>query len=239
VKTLLLDEPLATGFATTMEPDAEPRPRHRTLVEWLDRLGNIPGDRIRMDPPPGTATEADALRINYEERSCELVDGTIVEVPVANRQELFGHRLGVILSVFVDAEDLGMVGGPRVLYRMAGGNLREPDVGFTSNSRIPRPYPEDVGPCPDLCVEVLSPSNTRAEMRRKRGEYFSSGCRLVWEIEPLDGIVEVFTAENDGRVLASDALLSGGDVLPGFELRVDELLRRCNGKIYSQPATPP
>ena len=33
---------------------------------------------------------------------------------------------------------------------------------------------------PDICVEVLSPSNTEAEMREKMTLYFDAGAREVW-----------------------------------------------------------
>ncbi|MBI1899585.1 MAG: hypothetical protein HYS13_00545, partial [Planctomycetia bacterium] len=32
-----------------------------TLADLLDRLGNVPLERIRFRPAPGTATEADVL----------------------------------------------------------------------------------------------------------------------------------------------------------------------------------
>ena len=37
---------------------------------------------------------------------------------------------------------------------------------------------------PTCAVEVLSESNTRPEMKRKRGEYFAAGVRLIWEFDP-------------------------------------------------------
>ena len=37
---------------------------------------------------------------------------------------------------------------------------------------------------PDLVVEVLSESNTPAEMERKRSEYFAAGVRFIWEVDP-------------------------------------------------------
>ena len=33
---------------------------------------------------------------------------------------------------------------------------------------------------PDICVEVLSPANTEAEMNEKRALYFDAGAREVW-----------------------------------------------------------
>ena len=49
-------------------------------------------------------------------------------------------------------------------------------------SKIPnRELPEEPVPflIPDLAIEVLSLSNTRAEMARKRRDYFGAGVRLV------------------------------------------------------------
>ena len=67
------------------------------------------------------------------------------------------------------------------------GLVRIPDVAFTSWERLPgrRVPPEPIPElAPDLAVEVLSQSNTEAEMTRKRGEYFAAGVRLVWLVDP-------------------------------------------------------
>jgi hypothetical protein len=64
------------------------RPR-RTLADLLERLGRVPLDRIRSDPPPGTATERDVLEIAArEKRLCELVDGVLVEKPAGYLESL-------------------------------------------------------------------------------------------------------------------------------------------------------
>ena len=52
------------------------------VAQLLKRLGNLPAFRIRMHPPPGTATEKDLIRHNESKLKtaiCELVDGTLVE----------------------------------------------------------------------------------------------------------------------------------------------------------------
>jgi Uma2 family endonuclease len=76
---------------------------------------------------------------------------------------------------------------------------------------------------PDLAVEVLSPSNTRAEMARKRGEYFRAGVRLVWEIDPRKRGVRVYTAADQFTDLSAGDALDGGTVLPGFTLPLADL----------------
>ena len=52
-----------------------------TLADLLSQLGHVPLNRIRMFPPPGTATVEDVARLCDREpkRLCELVDGVLVE----------------------------------------------------------------------------------------------------------------------------------------------------------------
>ena len=48
----------------------------RTVADLLQRLGNIPAERVWFRPIPGTATEQDVIDIEAREnRLCELVDG--------------------------------------------------------------------------------------------------------------------------------------------------------------------
>ena len=53
---------------------------------------------------------------------------------------------------------------------------------------------------PDLCVEVLSPTNTRAEIGEKVAAYLAAGAREVWVVGE-DGVPEIHTS--DGRMAAS------------------------------------
>ena len=110
--------------------------------------------------------------------------------------------------------------------RLFPGLVRVPDVAFASWDRFPdRKLPEEPIPslAPDLVIEVLSKSNTRAEMKRKRGEYFAVGVRVVWEVEPKRRTVSVYTPDGAVTVLKASQRLEGGDVLPGFALELSEL----------------
>ena len=53
---------------------------------------------------------------------------------------------------------------------------------------------------PDLCVEVLSPTNTRAEIDEKIAAYLAAGAREVWVVG-ADGVPEIHAT--DGQVAAS------------------------------------
>ena len=72
-------------------------------------------------------------------------------------------------------------------------------------------------------MEVLSETNTANEMLRKRQEYFECGVRLVWQVNPVEKSVEVFTSLEDSTVLGIRQTLDGGEVLPGFKLKINKL----------------
>ncbi|MBI2481329.1 MAG: Uma2 family endonuclease [Planctomycetia bacterium] len=101
------------------------------------------------------------------------------------------------------------------------GIVKIPDVSFISWDRWPkkklprRPIPALV---PDLVVEVLSDTNTKAEMADKLVKYFEAGVRLVWYIDPETQTAKSYVSSDDFTEMAVDGMLSGGDVLPGFEL---------------------
>jgi len=66
-------------------------------------------------------------------------------------------------------------------------------------------------------------------MERKLLDYFSSGVRLVWYVEPVACEVRVFTALDRMERLEQHQTLDGGDVLPGFALPLAEWFARAEG----------
>lgn len=194
------------------------------LDELLHNLGGIHPRRVRMDPPPGTATLRDLLRVQKKDgRVFELVDRTLVAKPMAFDESTLALRLGGIMERFATEHDLGLVSGEQGLLRLMPGLARAPDVAFISWAQIPdrgtarAPVPELY---PDLAVEFLSPSNTRREMARKRKEYFLAGARLVWQVDWRTRTVDVYTDPDTFTTLTEDDTFDGADVLPGFTLPV-------------------
>jgi Uma2 family endonuclease len=212
---------------TTVLQPAETRAKVYTVADLIERLGDVPLDRIWMHPAPGTATEADVIAADtHHDRLCELVEGTLVEKAMGFRESLLACALIEFLRAFVVPRNLGMVTGADGTVRLIPGLVRMPDVAFISWDRLPgRRVPREPMPdlAPDLAVEVLSESNTRREMARKRREYFEAGTRLVWEIDPERRTVAVYTSPDATTLLDASATLDGGAVLPGFSIRVADL----------------
>lgn len=198
-----------------------------TVADLLTQLGSIAPQRVRFRPLPGTATEKDVLDIQArEDRLCELVDGVLVEKGMGFRESFLAIALSATLWGFVKPRNLGLVTGEAGMVRLASGLVRIPDVAFISWDRLPgRRVPSEPIPglAPDLVVEVLSESHTEAEMARKRREYFATGVRLVWFVDPMTRTVAVYTTVDQSTLLQVDQNLEGGAVLPGFALPLQEL----------------
>jgi Uma2 family endonuclease len=199
----------------------------RTLADVLESLGGISPARVLANPAPGTATEQHVLEIHRcEKRLCELVDGALVEKAMGYRESLLAGAILAFLRAFVVPRNLGLVTGPDGMVRLFPGLVRIPDVAFASWDRLPdRRVPAVPIPqlAPDLAVEVLSESNTEAEMARKLHEYFTAGVRLVWLVDPEARTVAVYTGPEHFTVLGEAQTLDGGAVLPGFTLPLREL----------------
>jgi Uma2 family endonuclease len=194
----------------------------------VERLGGIPLDRIRFHPHPGTATEDDVIASLKapRKRICELIDGVLVEKAKGYRESVLASWLIVLLDAFVRPQNLGLVSSPDGTLRLWAERVCIPDVAFTSWDRMPgrkrptKPIPEL---SPDLAIEILSQSNTYAEMQLKLADYFQVNVRLVWIVDPELRTVEVHTGVGQLALLRQADTLDGGDVLPGFVLPLTDL----------------
>ena len=186
------------------------------LLKLIDQLGGIDPARVRLHPPPGTATERDVLRAespNHQKALCELIDGTLVEKAMGFRESSLTMWIGHLILEFVEPRNLGIVAGADGSVRLAPRNVRIPDVSFVSYERLPDPDAADVAIAdfaPDLAVEVLIPAITRREMARKRRDYFAAVTLLVWEIDPKREVVDVYTAPESAKRLTKTDTLTGG-----------------------------
>jgi Uma2 family endonuclease len=222
-----------------MSAIAEPRPRarpprvefsHDTLAELVSKLGDVPLERIMLYPPPGYATEQDALELSEaaDKRLCEVVENTLVEKAVGANESRLTVDLLVHLKMYLMKHDIGFLTGADGLFRM-GKNSRMPDIAFVSWRHFPNKkddlakYP--VLPfAPDLAVEYLSKSNTKGEINLKRMDYFEAGVKLMWVIDPKTATATVYRADGSTAVLKAHDTLDGEDVLPGLSIPLAEAL---------------
>jgi Uma2 family endonuclease len=218
--------------ATEIEPELDAR----TMADLLHELGDVPAERVRLFPPPGTVTFEQYVEISERRpggKLYEWVDGTLVEKAVGYYESRIATFIIRALLNYVEEHDLGIISAPDGFMRILPDIARGPDVTFVAWASLPGGRPparEDRVPSivPDLVVEVLSESNRPGEMARKRREYFTAGVKQVWEIDPETRSAVVYTAEDQLAPVPANGTVSGGDILPGFTLSLQEIFDRAD-----------
>lgn len=176
-----------------------------------------------------TAAEFEALPED-DEYHYELARGVLVRERRA-RGGMHGRiwaRLTHRLYSFVEEHALGELWGDTHFQLSADPpTIRRPDLGFIANERIPTAYTTDILPvAPDLAVEITSRSNTVPKMQQKLLEYRDSGVRAVWLFDPRTRSAMIYKSRTLIELLDRNAVVDGGDVLPGFRLPLTELYSR-------------
>lgn len=157
----------------------------------------------------------------------ELVRGRIVREPLPGAEHgWLTARLFHEIDARVRVAGLGLtLIETGFLLSVEPPTVRGPDVAFVGLDRLPKErLPKGFWKlAPDLAVEVVSPSNSAAEIQEKVLEYLSAGSRLVWVVDPKTQTVTAYRSPNDIRILFLDDVLSAEDILPGFQLALADL----------------
>lgn len=102
--------------------------------------------------------------------------------------------------------------------------IRQPDISILSNDRI-LATDEDgyFEGSPELVVEVVSPSDTADDLETKVEQYLRFGSKQVWVVFPKRKRIHVYRPGVPRATLERHETLTGGDLLPGFSVKVSDL----------------
>jgi len=157
----------------------------------------------------------------------ELLNGELIGMsPTKFTHGVITAEITRVITAFVYEHKLGLCTGAEMGIKFSDENLIAPDLGFVASERLTKRSINNKGwlvTPPDLVVEVASKSNTPANLDDKMAVYFQYGVKQVWIIYPNRRKVMVYRSESDIQVLLRDDVLSGSDILPGFEVRVRSL----------------
>jgi Uma2 family endonuclease len=160
-------------------------------------------------------------------RWSELIDGVVVEMsPPAPEHGGIARTVFGLLWAYVRPRALGrVITEAGFIIRRNPDLVRAPDVPFIRTVQIPPTgLPRQFwNIAPDLVVEVVSPSDTRAEVLAKVREWIEAGVRTVWVAYPISRTIEVVRSLQERVTLGIGATLDGGDVVPGFSCPVAEI----------------
>jgi Uma2 family endonuclease len=185
-----------------------------------------------------TAVATEARRYTPEDllampdgKRFELVRGRLVERNMGAESSEIGGNLYFRLRLFCQEHDLGIVWPADNGYQCfphAPGLVRRPDVSFIRRGRLPG----DVSPKgwvripPDLAIEVVSPNDPAEDLEEKLRDYRKAGVPLIWVIYPELRMARVLRRDGTPADLEEADILSGEDVIPGFQCSLRDILPR-------------
>lgn len=135
--------------------------------------------------------------------------GQLVMSPQKPKHGRAQLRIGMLLEQLVSEPGSGAV---EFAVETPKG-VKLPDVAWMSEERWAQ-IPEDTeasSVAPEICVEVLSTSNTVAEIDEKRRLYFDAGAVEVWTCN-LDGDMRFYDSSNE---------LSASRLVPDFPNHIE------------------
>ena len=84
---------------------------------------------------------------------------------------------------------------------------------------------------PDIMVEVLSPGNSKKQLKIKYDLYEEFGVKEYWIVYPKEQSMLQYFRNSDGRFVTNRGPLISGDtlttpILPGFKLEIEDVFRK-------------
>ncbi len=157
----------------------------------------------------------------------ELIDGELFQMaPPGLQHGNLAVEIAFHIRAYVKTHDAGLVTVETGYHPSdTRATVLSPDVAFLSAARIPQSDPEKYVPAmPDLAVEIMSPSDSLRQIRRKAAIYLANGTSLVWLVMPKEVGVDVCRPSEDAGLridfVGRDDKLYGEHVLPGFEMEL-------------------
>ncbi len=186
-----------------------------------------------LTPPPAARMTADEFGRRYSGARAEFVDGVVREIPMAGGMHgIVANWAGYYLTQHAVATKAGRVFATdtfvSVPTRADPERVYGADVCFVSYGRLPREavVPAGVIPvCPDLVVEVRSPSDSWAHVFRKVGDYLEAGVPAVLVLDPDTRTASAYRSDttNPQHIFGPADALVLPDVLPGLSVPVAAL----------------
>ncbi len=131
------------------------------------------------------------------------------------------------ITIWSRKEGTGMVFDSSTLFIFPNGAKRSPDVSWMSKERWDEVPPSErkkfTRVVPEFVIELRSPPDSLVATREKMEEYIENGVHLGWMIDHANQTVHVYRGNGEVEVLEDPEIVSGEDVLPGFELHVREV----------------
>lgn len=193
-------------------------------------------DISQLDPN-GTYSYADYIKWQFQER-IELLRGKIFPMspaPSLRHQEVSAMIQGFFFIHFLSKE-CRLYSAPvdvRLYYRKKSEKadkevftVVQPDICVVCDLTKLKDSQSCNG-APDLVVEILSPGNTKREMKDKFELYEEAGVREYWLVHPLDESVQIYVLNEAERYIGLQPAteIARSSIFPELSVDLAEVFR--------------
>ncbi len=164
------------------------------------------------------------LQAQHPDLKMELVNGEIIVMsPSGYNSDEVAANMIIGLGNWVKPRRLGRVTASSAGFDLPSQDTRSPDVSFVKAERLPVSPNSFAQLAPDLAVEVKSPTDSLDKLREKLDSFLAQGTTVGILIHPQQKWVEVRRLNQEPVTLKGADMLTIPDLLPGWELPLDEL----------------
>jgi Uma2 family endonuclease len=169
----------------------------------------------------------EANRDLHIERTAE---GEIVVAPPAGGESDYRNTKAVSqLDVWAEADGRGTAFGPSVQFFLPDGSGLSPDASWVSNESLIRLTKQQrkkfLRLTPEFVVEVLSPTDSLKEAKKKMGLWMANGVELGWLIDGDAETVYIYRKGRPAKTRRHIQELAGEGPLAGFVLKLAPIWR--------------
>ena len=185
----------------------------------------------QLDPINGVYTYADYVLWNIKER-LEIIKGKIfrLDTPDVSHQRISGNLIGEFYNYF-KGKSCKLFAAPfDVVFKNEKGiedSVVQPDICVVCDPKKLENDKRCLG-APDLIIEILSPGNTKKEMRYKYELYEEAGVYEYWVVRPIDKEITQFVLEN-GKYRALPPIIEGDRIssakFPELTVATEDIFR--------------
>ena len=173
-------------------------------------------------------TYSDYLSWQFQER-VELIKGRIFRMaPAPNRKhQEISFILERLIDRFLTEKECKIYHAPFDVRLIKNGNdtVVQPDICVVCD--LNKLDKQGCVGAPDLIIEILSPGNSRKELKEKFRLYEENGVKEYWIINPLEEMLTIYTLNEEGKYIGSSPYLGEdvvySSVLPGFSIVIDQI----------------
>ena len=163
---------------------------------------------------------------NPDKRFERTAQGEILIVPPAGGESDFRSlRSGTQLDRWAQRSRRGVAFGSSTEFILPDGAALSPDAAWVSNGRLSNLTKEQrrkfMPVCPEFVIEVVSPTDRLAALKRKMRQWIENGAQLAWLIDGDRQTAHIYRAgQGEPEVVKGAKKLHGEGAVAGLTMNM-------------------